>query len=90
MFSLRFLKFSMVADFYRIIHAMKEAQNMGLTNVVWLGLNVVLLWFVLRLLLRLMFCECFVINRILVLITIGKSSLELLIFFVKEIHVLIS
>jgi len=54
------------------------------------GLNVIQPWFVLRLLLGLMFRECFVIDGILVLITVEKSDLELLIFFVKEMHVLIS
>ena len=54
------------------------------------GLNVILPWFVLCLLLRLMFCGCFVIDEIRVLITVGKSGLELLIFFVKGMCVLIS
>jgi len=49
-------------------------------------LNVILYWFVLCLLLRLIFCGCFVIDGILVLITVGKSDLGLLIFFVKEMH----
>ena len=44
------------------------------------GLNVILPWFVLRLLLELMFRGCFVSDGILVLITVGKSSLGLLIF----------
>ena len=54
------------------------------------GLNVILSWFVLRLLLKLMFRGCFVIDEILVLITVGQSGLVLLIFFVRGIHVLIS
>ena len=54
------------------------------------GLNMILHWFVLRLLLGLMFRECFVIDEILVLITLGKSGLGLLIFFVKGMCVLIS
>jgi len=53
------------------------------------GLNVILSWFVLCLLLGLMFCGCFVIDEILVLNTVGKSSLGLLIFFVKGMHMLI-
>jgi len=53
-------------------------------------LNVILPWFVLHLLLRLMFCGCFVIDEILILTTMGKSGLRLLIIFVKETHVLIS
>ncbi|XP_068479164.1 probable caffeine synthase MTL2 isoform X2 [Phaseolus vulgaris] len=43
------------------------------------GWNVILLWFVLRLLLGLMFLGCFVFDEILVLITVGKSGLGLLI-----------
>jgi len=54
------------------------------------GLNVILPWFVLGLLLGIMFYGCFIIDEILVLITEGKSGLELLIFFVKGICVLIS
>jgi len=47
------------------------------------GLNVILPWFVMHLLLGLMFRGCFVIDRILVLITVRKSGSGLLIFFVK-------
>jgi len=54
------------------------------------GLNVILPWFVLRLLLGLMFRRCFVIDEIFDLITVGKSSLWLLILFVKGMRVLIS
>jgi len=54
------------------------------------GLNVILSWFVLRLLLGLVFRGCFVIDGILVLITVEKLSLGLLIFFVKGMCVLIS
>jgi len=39
----------MVAEFYEVIHVMEEDQKMGLTNVS--GLNVILPWFVLCLLL---------------------------------------
>jgi len=42
----------MVAKFYGVIHAMEEAQKMGFTKVC---LNVIISWFVLRLLLGLMF-----------------------------------
>jgi len=53
--------------------------------------NVIILWFVLRLMLGpMLFLECFVIDGILVLITVGKSYLGLLIFFVKGMRVLIS
>jgi len=52
--------------------------------------NVILLWFVLRLLLGQMFLGYFVIDEILVLITMGKSGLGLLIFFVKGMRVLVS
>ena len=54
------------------------------------GLIVILPWFVRRFLLGLMFRGCFVIDEILVLITVKKSGLELLIFFVKGMRVLIS
>jgi len=77
----------MVAEFYGVIHAMEEAKRCGLLMY---DLNVILPWFVLRLLLGLMFRGCFVIDEILVLITVGKSDLGLLIFFVKGKRVLIS
>jgi len=54
------------------------------------GWNVILPWFVLRLLLGQMFLGCFVIDEIFVLITVKKSGLGLLIFFMKGMHVLIS
>jgi len=54
------------------------------------GLNVILPWFVLRLLLGLMFCGCFEIDGILALIFVGQSGLGLLIFFVKGMRVQIS
>jgi len=47
-------------------------------------------WFVLRLLLGQMLCGCFVTDEILVLITMGKSGLRLLIFFVKGMCMLVS
>jgi len=81
------VQIAMVAEFYGVIHAMEEAQKMGFTNV-WLECDFAL--FVLRLLLGLIFCGFFVIDGILVLITVGKSGLRLLIFFVKGIPVLIS
>ena len=40
--------------------------------------------------LELMLLECFVIDGILVLINVGKLGLGLLIFFVKEMRVVIS
>ena len=52
--------------------------------------NVTLSWFVLRLLLGQMFLGCFVIDGILILITVKKSGLGLLIFFVKKMRMLIS
>jgi len=52
--------------------------------------NVTLSWFVLHLLLGQMFLGCFVIDGILVLITMEKSGLGLLIFFVKGMRVPIS
>ena len=54
------------------------------------GLNVILPWLVVHLLLRQMFLDCFVIDGILVLITVGKLVLRLLIFFVKGMCVGIS
>ena len=54
------------------------------------GLNVILHWFVLHLLLRLLFLVCFVIGETLVLTTAGKLGLGFLIFFVKGMYVLIS
>ena len=54
------------------------------------GWNVTLPWFVVRLLLGQMFLGCFVIDEILVLITMKKSGLGLLMFFVKGMRVLIS
>jgi len=54
------------------------------------GLKVILPWFVLCLLIGLMFHGCFVLDEIFVLITMGKPDLGLLIFFAKEMHVLIS
>jgi len=78
---------TLVAEFYGVIHAMEEAQKWGLLVS---GLNVILPWFVMRLLLGLMFCGCFVIDEILVLISVGQSGLGLLIFFVKGMRVLIS
>jgi len=78
---------ALVAEFYGAIHAMEEAQKMGLTNV-WLECDSALVCS--ALLLGLMFCGCFVIDEILVLISVGQSGLGLLIFFVRKMHVLIS
>jgi len=52
--------------------------------------NVIMLWFVLCLSLEQVFLVCFEIDQILVLINMEKSGLGLLIFFVKEIRVMIS
>jgi len=68
----------MIVEFYGIIHVMEEVKKMKFTNVCF---NVILSWFGLRLRLRLMFIGCFVINGILILITVRKLGLELLIFF---------
>jgi len=54
------------------------------------GLNVILPWFVLHLLIGLMFLEFFVIGGTLALIIVGKSGLGFLTFFVKGVHVLTS
>ena len=78
---------TMITEFYGVIHAMEEAQRW---RILMYDLNVILPWFVLHLLLGVMFYGCFVIDEILVLITVGKSGLGLLIFFVKGMRVLIS
>jgi len=54
------------------------------------GLNVIMPWFVLHLLVGLMYRGCFVIDGSLLLITVAKSGLGLLIFFVKGMRELIS
>jgi len=59
-------------------------------NLLMYGLNVIPPWFVLHLLLGLIFRGCFVIDEILILITVEKSGLGLLIFFIKGIRVLIN
>jgi len=59
----------------------------GLTNV-WLECDYVLVCVAYTV--RTNVPGCFVINEILFLITVGKSGLGLLIFFVKEMRVLIS
>jgi len=79
---------AMVVEFCGVIHAMEETQKMGV--LLMYSLNVILLWFVLHLLAGLVFRGCFVISGILILITVGKSGLGLLIFFVKGMRVLIS
>jgi len=78
---------TMVASFKELYMLWRKLKRWGLLMY---SLNVILSWFVLRLLLRLMFRGCFVIDGILVLIIVGKSGLGLLIFFVKEMCVLIS
>jgi len=52
------------------------------------GLNVIMSWFVLHLLLGLMFLGFLIIGGTLVLITVGKSGLGFPTFFVKGMHVL--
>jgi len=78
----------LIAEFYGVIYALKKAQKLGLTKSDW---NVTLSWFVLGLcciyLLGQMFLGCFVIDEILVLVTVEKSGLGLLIFFVKGMRV---
>jgi len=77
----------MVVEFYGVIHAMEEAQKMGLTNV-WLECDSALVCVVFTVKTNVLWL--FVINEILVLITAGKSSLWLLIFFVKGMCMMIS
>ena len=88
-FSLRFLKLRLpwLLSFVELYMLWRKLKRWGLLMY---GLNVVLPWFVLHLFLGLMFCGCFVIDGILVLIIMGKSGLGLLIFFVKGMRVLIS
>ena len=83
----KLVSITLVAEFYRVIYALEKAQKLVLLMSDW---NVTLPWFVLRLLLGQMFLGCFVIDEILVLITVKKEGLRLLIFFVKEMRVLIS
>jgi len=64
----------MVVGFYGVIHAMLW-RKLKRWDLLMYDLNVILSWFVLHLLLRLMFCGCFVIDGILVLIIVGKSVL---------------
>ena len=87
--SLHFFKFRLLCllSFMELYMVWWKLKRLGLLMY---GLNVILSWFVLRLLLGLMLHGCFVINKIVVLITMGKSGLGLLIFFVKEMRVLIS
>ena len=54
------------------------------------GLNVILPWFMLHLLLGLKFIGFFVIGGTLPLITVEKSGLGFLTFFMKAMHVLTS
>ena len=79
-FFLRFLKFRLLwlLRFMGLYMLWRKLKRWGLLMSDW---NVILLWFVLRLLLGKMFLECFVINGILVLITVRKLGLGLLIFF---------
>jgi len=78
---------ALVAEFYGVIHVMEEAQKMELINV-WLKCDYALVCA--EFTVRSMFLGCFVIDEILVLITVEKSDLWLLIFFVKGMRVLIS
>ena len=78
---------ALIVEFYGVIHAMEEAQKMGLTNV-WLECDSALVCAVFTV--GQMFLGCFVIDGMLVLITVGKLDLRLLIFFVKEMRVLIN
>ena len=88
-FSLHFLKFRLLwlLSFMELYMLWRKLKRWGLLIVMY-GLNVIMSWFVLRLLLGLMFYECFVIDEILVLITMGKSGLGFLIL--KGMCVLIS
>ena len=79
---------ALIAEFYGVIYMLwRKLKSWVLLMSGW---NVTLPCFVLRLLLGQMFLRCFVIDEILVLITVEKSGLRLLIFFVKGMRVLIS
>ena len=70
----RFLKFKLLwllsfMELYMLWRKLKK------WDLLMSGLNVILPWFVLRLLLRLMFRGCFRIDGILVLIFVGQSGL---------------
>ena len=65
-------------------------EEIKIWDLLMYGLNVIMSWFVLHLLLGLLFRGCFVINEIFVLIIMEKSGLWLLIFFVKRMCALIS
>jgi len=73
-FSLRFLKFRLLRllSFMDLYILSRKLKTWGLLMY---DLNVILPWFVLHLLLGLMFRGCFVIDRILVLITVGMHVL---------------
>jgi len=88
-FSLRFLTFRLLwwLNFMELYMLWRKLKSWVLLMPSW---NVNLSWFVLCLLLGQMFLGCFVIDGILVLITVEKSGLGLLIFFVKVMRVLIS
>jgi len=77
----------LMVEFYEVIYAMKEAQKMRLTNI-WLECDSSLVCA--AFIVRTIFLRCFVIDGILVSITVGKSGLGLLIFFVEGMRVLIS
>ena len=77
----------LVVEFYGVIYALEEAQKLGLIDV-WMKCDsdLVCVAFTARTNVHWMFR-----NRwILVLITVDKSGLGLLIFFVKAMRVLIS
>jgi len=87
--SLRFLSFRLLLllNFMELYMLWRKHKRWDLLMSGW---NVTLPWFVLRLLLGQMFIGCFVIDGILVLITVEKSGFGLLIFFGKGMRVLIS
>jgi len=78
---------ALVLSFMELYMLWRKLKGWGLLVY---GLNVIMPWFVLHLLLGLIYRGCFVIDEILVLITMAKSGLGSLIFFVKGMHVLIS
>ena len=81
--SLCFLKFILLwlLTFMELYMLWKKFKRWGLLMY---DLNVIMLWFMLHLLLELMFRGCFVIDGIIVLITVGKSSLGVTHFSWRE------
>jgi len=81
------VQIALLADFMELYMLLNKLKRWVLLVY---GLNAILPWFVLHLLLGLMFLGCFVIGGTHVLIIARKLGLGFLTIFVKEILVLIS